>query len=372
MKSNIIFLDVDGVHLTGKYHMMEVNKKKRLEIIESIDKEDRSADYAARKEYSLSTVFDPTTIMLVNRLAEKSGAKIVIHSNWRRTVGHEATKNKLVEQGIKDEYFHEDYYCTYRMTSEKIHDINQWLDDHRVGESPRRPEPTFVNEEGYSKEAHEQWHIDIENYGFDYVIIDDDSIGGYGGHDFQVMPDFDEGFTFEEYRIACGILKVEDLDMDVHILSNDEFEKVNQYFYNKNKLYHWLYSKNDNKGYIAPRATLLSFKQAEKIANEPTNPWYGMAKKTAEEWYKSRSKSIWLELEVKHNKTRKHPSIIYDFQTQQDITGISAGDFENSPYSYPCLFIGTKENPEYLYAPDNVGDKEEFLFGYALAMEQKK
>ena len=76
MNNNIIFLDVDGVHLTGKYHMMSMNKKKRLEIIESLNSEERSAHYEASKKYSLSTTFDPTTIMLVNRLAEKSGAKI--------------------------------------------------------------------------------------------------------------------------------------------------------------------------------------------------------------------------------------------------------------------------------------------------------
>lgn len=365
----IIFVDIDGVYLTGKSHLLDVNIKKRLDIFKDIDVNNRELLYKARLEYCLSTEFDKMTIMLINRLAEKSGAKIVIHSNWRRSVGHEATKNKLIEQGIKESYFHKDYYCKHRMTSEKIHDIIQWLDEHRISKRPKQPKHLFPSEKGYDPEKQNKYYRDLENYGFDYVIIDDENICSGKCHDFQVITDFNEGFTLEEYRIACAILKTEDLQMNVHILSEEEYDRVRKHISNTSDFYYWLYSNRDNKGYTAPRATLLSFKEAEKVANEKMNPWYGITSMSAEDWYKRRSSDIWKNLEKNYNKEKIHKLIIEDTSEIENITNISISDFEKLPLRFPCVFIGTKKDPIYIYAPENVNNPVEFLFGYLCALD---
>jgi hypothetical protein len=210
------------------------------------------------------------------------------------------------------------------------------------------------------------------DFGIEYVIIDDENIDSYGKNARQVRTDFDEGFTLEEYRVACAILQAEDVELDVYMLSESEFKAVEEEFIRRDDLYEWLYSKKDNKGYTCPRATLLSLEAAKKIASDPISRLYNGGIDSVDDLYSTRSKNIWLELKSKYSNKKKHPLIIDGFSSLEEITGVKASLFENSPKGFPCIFIGTKEKPEYLYAPDNVENDEDFLYGYLLNEENNK
>jgi hypothetical protein len=362
----IIFLDVDGVALTGKSHMLDGNIRTRLAL--NADLGDGVSKHDIRVAYCLAATFDQFAIMLINRLAEKSGAKIVIHSNWRRSVGHVDTKAKLVKEGIREEFFHQDYYCKMRMTSSKQTDIDSWLDEHRVSERPKQPTPRLMFEEGYDQEAQSLWHRDVQEYGIEYVIVDDESISNSGWHDCQVYPDFYDGFTLELYRLACGMLRTVDHQLDVHLLSKDELSKVAHHFSDKRKMNYWLYSLSDNKGYTAPRATLLSFLEAKRVNEIPNNPFYGIREVSTEYLYQKRSGEIWNQLSAEFYLKKKHPLIV-EFGDLTEMTGVCTSDFENTPKDYPCIFVGTKDEPVYVYAPDDCLDSMDYLYGYAAALE---
>lgn len=152
---NIIFLDFDGPMIPSRAYFMPQQTR------------------------PIVSVFDPAAVGLINRLAEKAEAKIVIHSSWRKTVLIDDTlvggsiKSHIIAQGIKEEYLHEDLCCPFKFTSNRWHDISFWLED--------RPEVT------------------------NYVIIEDEPIP-YGLEelfkDKHISIDFDEGLTFAKYKEA--------------------------------------------------------------------------------------------------------------------------------------------------------------------------
>lgn len=223
----IIFLDIDGVLTSTKSLLMPDN----VDVYKKVENEKN----VNIKEVALKLEFDKMAIMLINRLAEYSGAKIVISSNWRRNIGVENTYNKLLEQGIKKENFHEDYYTISKMSSEKIHEIGFWLSDH--------PE---VKE---------------------YVILDDHDIS-YNYEGMQVLTSFDEGFSVYDYRIALGYLKgKEDKELDVYFLDDSTINEIKQYgdlaYLNNSRFYEIIYGRPDRSmGIINNLAALLSYNAA--------------------------------------------------------------------------------------------------------------
>lgn len=225
----IIFLDIDGVLSTTKSLLLPENSLLLKEI--------RNTSNINKKEIAMKILFDKSAIMLINRLVEYSGAKIVIISNWRRNIGSENTYNKLIEEGIKKEHFFEgDYYAPYKMTSEKNHDVCFWLEKH--------PEVTS------------------------YIVIDDDYNVGYNYEHPQVLTKFDEGLSIYEYRIALGYLggKI-DKDLDVYYLDNTIIKEIKKYeklkYLNDSKLYELLYGRPEKRfNVLTNLATLLSYESA--------------------------------------------------------------------------------------------------------------
>jgi hypothetical protein len=145
------------------------------------------------KEYV--TKFDPCAVGLVNKLCKDAGAKIVVHSSWRKfhfdnVAGLEggSIKSHMMAQGLEEEYFHEDLLCPFRFSSSRWHDINEWLEDHEE-----------VSE---------------------YVILEDEAIP-YGLEErfkpFVVQVHFDEGLTWANFTHACDILSVPKLGDLVYV-----------------------------------------------------------------------------------------------------------------------------------------------------------
>ena len=139
------------------------------------------------------TQFDPIAVGMINRICEFTGAKIVTQSTWRRGfaflqqemkgienwVHSDTLKDHFIQQGIKEEYLHEDFECPMKMSSNRWHDIGMWIDDQ--------------------KEDH---GIDIKAK--DIVIIDDDVC--YPGWQYKkrcVTINFDEGITYKNYLDIC-------------------------------------------------------------------------------------------------------------------------------------------------------------------------
>ena len=241
----ILFLDIDGVLASGRSWLLPENAALIKEM------SSREVRHARRKEMALATTFDPCAIALVNRLCDVTSCRIVIHSYWRRTVGGVETRGKLIEQGIKAEHFHDNAVCPMWASSEKVHDINGWLDDNRVTERPEEPEFMYsfqavLNEE--TERARDDYHAKLNDHGITFVVIDDEHINPYQPNFPQVKTDFAEGLTVRDYRIACAVLGASDPMMGVHPVSSDDTARVLAAFENyRVPAMHWLHDTSDSR-----------------------------------------------------------------------------------------------------------------------------
>lgn len=118
------------------------------------------------------SIFDPVAVSLVNKLLEESQAQLVISSSWRNK-GLDTIKDMLTKNGMDPSVLHEDWETPQKFSSQRIHDIKWWLDDH--------PEVTH------------------------YVAIDDIDL------DVEFVPNAVlagayEGFSFRNYLEARGFL----------------------------------------------------------------------------------------------------------------------------------------------------------------------
>lgn len=111
----ILFLDIDGVLLPGRANWLPTQTK------------------------PIHTVFDPCAVAIVNRICKDTGAQIVIHSSWVRSMalvsahceGQPATvKEHMINQGINPQYFHEDDICPWKMSGDRWNAIYSWLNSH--------------------------------------------------------------------------------------------------------------------------------------------------------------------------------------------------------------------------------------------------
>lgn len=373
----IIFLDIDGVLLTKKNHLLDSN----LAIFNKMkidDIKDGRDYHKALLSYALEAEFDKNAIMLLNRLCEKTNAKIVIHSNWRRSYKFDVVKNKLLKEGVLEKHFHEDFYCRIRgMSSEKADDILYWLDLHRISEES---EEVFDYNTQLEKTKFNT-HDDILNcYGIKYIIIDDISVFRMKDsnlNSMEIQTDEFEGFTTEDYRIACGFLDGTDLPFHVFPFSESKLNSLIAYFQFTEYMYKWLYSVKDNKGYIAPRSYFMNQYVSEMLFEDSeTLPTTFNTHQCSDlsEYHEKRSTQFFLELE-KNNQTKpKHDNIYKSFyEFQNNNKGVISFEHLNKPIKTPFIILSYNNNEIiYKYAPDNASNDEDFLHGYLIAINELK
>jgi hypothetical protein len=138
--SKVVFLDIDGPMIPVKaYHLAKQTKP--------------------------ASIFDPCATAMLLKMLEESGAKIVISSTWGQ-LGKVKCKALLRKNGINPSYMHDDWITPRKFSSQRMHEIKWWLDDH--------PEVTH------------------------YVALDDEDLLT----DFvpnAVLCDSQEGFSFRNY-----------------------------------------------------------------------------------------------------------------------------------------------------------------------------
>jgi hypothetical protein len=91
----VLFLDIDGVLLPERQLLAEVNREARRLLM---------ADKP--REAGLASVFDAACVTRLNRLCAETGARLVVHSNWRALVVQEETRRHLVAQGVDGSLLH--------------------------------------------------------------------------------------------------------------------------------------------------------------------------------------------------------------------------------------------------------------------------
>ena len=224
----IIFLDIDGVVLPDNaWHQPE-----NAEAYEQMQL--RALEHKGH-QHLIDTVrtvtFDTAAIERVVRLAKRINGRIVIHSNWRHTIGGVLTHNKLVEQGIPARLFHRDFATPKvgRRGDSKAAEISLWLHEHRITPCPEQPEWVDPSERsvgldvGYV-DAVNQFQRDYTATGVRYVVLEDEVVDMWR-HPL-VMCDFKTGFTKTQYAIALRFMGGTDPEMGVHPISNADQERI--------------------------------------------------------------------------------------------------------------------------------------------------
>jgi hypothetical protein len=123
----ILFLDIDSVLLSGRAWLLPAN----------LSLQARGTGLTRRQSTEMigrDAAFDPCAVALVARICEMTGARVVVASSWRYTVGLEQTRARLQEQGLPSGLLHENWACPMARFSspDKGADITYWLEEHGV------------------------------------------------------------------------------------------------------------------------------------------------------------------------------------------------------------------------------------------------
>lgn len=120
-----LFLDVDGVLLSGRAWLLPSNRYLRDTLA-------NSSRPTATRDIIAQAVLDPVAVELVNCVAQATGASIVVSSTWRYSPGLEITRRVLLDQGIRADLMSSDWSCAVvaHQTIDKRRDIVDWLQAH--------------------------------------------------------------------------------------------------------------------------------------------------------------------------------------------------------------------------------------------------
>lgn len=151
----ILFLDIDGVFIPERMY------------------------YAASQTYPVYRTFCPSVVGMVNDIAKRTKCKFVVHSSWLcspRLAGLDvgtSVKDHMISQGLKEEYFHEDWEAKWTRGGNRWEAIYDWLNSH---------------EEVY------------------YFILDDECYSNGNPLKLKnlINTDFSEGFSFADYMLIKG------------------------------------------------------------------------------------------------------------------------------------------------------------------------
>jgi len=102
--TKIIFLDVDGPMIPVRAYWLP-------------------------NQTELVSAFDPVAVSLLNKLIAQSGAKIVMSASCR-SKGLDFVRELLSKNSIDPVHLHDDWQTPRKLTSQRIHEIRWWLDNH--------------------------------------------------------------------------------------------------------------------------------------------------------------------------------------------------------------------------------------------------
>jgi HAD domain in Swiss Army Knife RNA repair proteins len=285
----VIFLDIDGVVLTGRAWRLPEN-------VGAIAHMKRPAGRPDRRKNLLDALrslasFDTEAIALVTRLAERTNSRIVISSNWRKTVGPEFAYGKLIARSIPERLFHDDWHTPLVGShgDYKAVEISRWLAANRLTPTPTGP--AYPPWEGDPEKRSAAWqaaydtavaehdaampeyHRAYRAHGIEYVVLEDEP-DGLGSHPV-IECDFDSGFTAIPYAVALRTLGGLDPEMGVHAIEDADWARILMAFDGSSvAAAKWLQSPHGDQ---CPAAALGGAAEArtwfwERLA-EDTKPW---------------------------------------------------------------------------------------------------
>ena len=113
----IIFCDIDGVLLPAGVKAWPENRPLQAKPVA-----ERIAHWR----------FERGPVGLLLDLAERTGARIVLHSDWRRSWPHPLAelRSKLEAEGLRADIWHEDWAAPVSAGAKKWDDLAAWLDQH--------------------------------------------------------------------------------------------------------------------------------------------------------------------------------------------------------------------------------------------------
>lgn len=118
----VIFLDIDGVMLPARAYALPENFRRQQLI--------GTPGYTGDLIDCLPVDFDPIAVALVNRMAELSGARIVLHSDWRRHYEKDVLRGHVIRQGLDEAHLHADWWIGAPFAQRKQETLVGWLRSH--------------------------------------------------------------------------------------------------------------------------------------------------------------------------------------------------------------------------------------------------
>lgn len=201
-----VFLDIDGVILPGRAWALPANAVLR----------DRAAKHSTAREAMLAATFDACAVALVNRLCERTGATLVVLSNWRRSLEAEELVEKLVEGGVERRHFHAIPACPMKFTSRKVHDMGFWFDE--AYPLPEEMTARYDRDDvtlDQLNEMEQDWRR--KAWAVPHVILDDEAVH-FGRPGEEIRTGYDEGLTLKAYAAAVLALGGSDPEFGAHAL----------------------------------------------------------------------------------------------------------------------------------------------------------